>query len=114
MIKSPIDSFNLNTDTLQLLNDLLGNLRASTVRIIVFVVVFREAVKIIDQIRFLGNVDGNPIWAILPVSRTDNHSFELDFGGDLLPNFDKFCIGRMLGVLHEVGPANAEEVDRCP
>jgi len=114
MVQASFDSLNLNTGNRQLLNNPFGNLGASLVRIIIFVVVRWKAIKIINYIRLLSDIDLNIAWAVLPVGRKDDYCFGFDFCRDLSPDCSQFGTGRVFGVFHEVRPANAEEVDRYP
>ena len=67
MVETALDSFNLNASAFELLDDLLRDLAAPPVRIFGLVVVRREAVEIVDQIRLLGDVDLDRVRAALPV-----------------------------------------------
>ena len=114
VVEASLDSLNLDTNTLQLLDDLLGNRGASLVRILVFVVVRRESVEIVDQICVLCDIDTDLVGSVLPVGRKDNYRFWLDFRRDLLPYRGKFGVGRVGCIFYEIRTSNAEKVDRCP
>ncbi len=114
MVKPSMNPIHSNTRNRELLDHLLGHLAASLVRVLVFVVVRWKTVEVVDQIRLLGDIDCHRAWAMLPVSREDDHGLWLHFGRDLPPGFAQFGKGRMVFGFHEVRPANTEEVDRHP
>ena len=63
----------------------------------------------------LGGIDLDPVGAaILPVCGEDNDGFGFDLGRDLPSDCTQPGIGGVVRVFYEVGPANGEEVDRCP
>ena len=82
MVKPSMNPIHSNTRNRELLDHLLGHLAASLVRVLVFIVVRWKTVKVVDQIRLLGDIDCHRAWAVLPVSREDDHGLWLHFGRD--------------------------------
>lgn len=114
MVKASLHPLNLDTRTLKLLYDLLSKLWASLVWILVFVVVGRKSVEVVDDIHLLGDVDAELVRSITPVGRDDEHRLGLDLCGNLLADFAQLAKGRVSGVFHEVGATDTEKVDGWP
>lgn len=111
VVETPLHPLHLDPGALEVVDDLLGNLWASPVRVLILVVVRWEVVKVVDDACVLGHVDAHPAGPILPVGREDDHSLGLDLGRDLASSLTQLAEGRVLSILHEVGPADSQEVD---
>lgn len=111
VVKAPFHPLDFDAGALEVVNDFLCDLRASPVRVLVLVVVRREVVEVVDDVCVLGHVDADPAGPILPVGRKNDHGLGLDLGRDLASDLAQLVECRVLSVLHEVGPADAQEID---
>ena len=66
------------------------------------VVVRREAVEVVDQIRLLGGVHFDHVWLALPMSRENNYAFWLHFLRNFLAELDELRVDWMGGIIHDI------------
>ena len=112
MIKTTIYSINFNTGSVQLLNNLFRDLRTSSIRELDLIIVRRESIEIIDQVRVLGNIDSNSIGLVLPMGTKHNHGLGLDRRSNVPSDLGQLLVRRMVGVFDEIGAADTEEKSR--
>ena len=72
-----------NAGRIELLNDLLRDLGASSVGILDLIVVRRESIKVVDQLRVLGDIDRNSVHCVLPMRPKHDNGLGLDLCGDV-------------------------------
>ena len=103
VIKPSLDPLNLDPILPHQAHDLLRNLPATHIRILLLVVMSRETVEIVDQIRHLGPIDLDLPRLRLPMRREYYNGLGLHFGGDFFSDLLELLVGWVIDLVHYVG-----------
>jgi hypothetical protein len=103
MVQTPADAFSFNPSALQGVEDLVCEFRGAGVGILNFVVVWREAVVVVDETLGCRGVDFDGVAVALPVRGEDYDGFGFYFVSDLVADGLELGVGWVGVVFEEVG-----------
>lgn len=103
MVQTPADAFSFNPSALQGVDDLVCEFWRAGVGVLDFVVVWREAVVVVDEALGCRGVDFDGVAVALPVGGEDDDGFGFYLVRDFVADGLEFGVGWVGVVFEKVG-----------